>query len=614
MHNLLKTILGACLLLVPARSFSADTPRPEYPRPQFAREQWTNLNGTWTYQFDFGNSGTQSGLSQSHGFASTITVPFCPESSLSGVGHKDFINAMWYHRTLQVPAAWRGKHVILHFGGVDYRSQIYIDGKLVKEHFGGSASFEADITRFVNFGGENHLVVYVQDDVRAHVQPSGKQSPQFNSYGCMYTRVTGIWQTVWMEPVVKGGLRSCRITPDLDNQQFLFEPVFYEIEDGARLTVTLKDGSKVVARREVLASNSAVVILPVKKVKTWSPESPFLYGVEYTLKDARGNTIDHVESYAGMRKTEVKNGQYYLNNKHYVMRLVLDQGFYPDGIWTAPSDEALRHDIEMSKAVGFNGARLHQKVFEERYYYWADKLGYLTWGEFPSWGPDINNPASARNLLEEWAECVSRDYSKPSLVAWSPLNEIWQEDKDGQRIRTTNDLYNCTHRLDRTRPVVTTSGGYHTGLTDIYAEHCYEQDPMKFLKLMSLTPEGKAYNQHPGQSTDWEGQPYIIDEYGGIGWFKPDGKTQAWGYGNGPKTLEEYYERLEGLTSVLLSQEHIIGFCYTQITDVEQERNGIYTYQRKPKFDAARLKSIFGKSRADAKQYVQEHLKGGATE
>ena len=288
------------------------------------------------------------------------------------------------------------------------------------------------------------------------------------------------------------------------------------------------------------------------------------------------------------------------------MRLVLDQGFYPDGIWTAPSDEALRHDIELSKNAGFNGARLHQKVFEQRYLYWADHMGYIVWGESPSWGMDWTNPVAGRNFLSEWSEYIERDYNVPCIVAWSPLNEVWMPDKDNQRVRLTNDLYTLTKSLDRTRPVVATSGGYHAGKTDIYAEHCYTQDPKEFYNQLKGITEGKPYIQHPKFSAPYKGEAYIIDEYGGIGWIV-NKDSKSWGYGNNPKTKEEYYKRLEGLTADILSLDDICGFCYTQLTDVEQEKNGIYTYERGEKFDMKRIHDIFQMSREKAKQIVKNY-------
>ena len=264
-------------------SFGAEIPRPEYPRPQFERDSWINLNGTWSYEFDFSESGLERSLFNSKGFEKPITVPFCPESPLSGVNHKDFINAMWYHRTLSIPQDWEGKHILLNFGGVDYKSTIYINGKQVFVHYGGSSSFSVDISKYVTVGKDNDLVVYVQDDVRSEMQTGGKQSRRLYSYSCLYTRVTGIWQTVWLEAVEKGGLKSCRITPDLDGGQFVFEPVFYDLNQNVKLNIRILDKGKKVFEQTINGSNNAFVNAKIKNVKTWSPESPFLYDIEFTV-------------------------------------------------------------------------------------------------------------------------------------------------------------------------------------------------------------------------------------------------------------------------------------------------------------------------------------------
>lgn len=611
-----RTILYVFTLLwTVAVSGASQLPRPEYPRPQFERADWINLNGDWTYQFDFGKSGYENKLYESTGFNSHITVPFCPESTLSGVGHTDFIDAMWYQRTIDIPRSWEGKHIILHFGGVDYKSTIYINGKEVFVHYGGAASFKVDISRFVNAGSSANLVVAVQDDVRSRLQPGGKQSRRFASYECFYTRVTGIWSTVWLESVARGGLKNVKVTPDLDNSQFVFEPDFFETDGASTLTVNITDGKKTVASQTVKAANSSILPMKIKNVKTWSPENPHLYNIEYVVRDGRGNVLDRVSSYAGMRKVELRGKEFYLNNEPYYQRLVLDQGYYPDGLWTAPTDEALRRDIEFGKAAGFNGARLHQKVFDQRYFYWADRLGYLTWGESPSWEMDWTNEIAARNMIDEWTECVERDYNVTSLVVWSPLNETWMNDVDGQRRRLSRDLYFMTKRLDPTRPVATTSGGYHEGYDDIYTEHTYVQDPVELYRQLKPVDEGKAYTQFADKSWAHQGEPYMIDEFGGIRWVKKmkaaevAPETAFWGYGKDPQTLEEFYQRLEQQVNVVLSIDGITGFCYTQIVDVELEKNGIFTYDREEKFDMERIRKIFSKPRTQAKQEIEAMLK-----
>lgn len=613
-HFMALAALFAMMIPVSA-SPSTGIPRPEYPRPQFERDAWVNLNGEWTYQFDFGKSGKERDLQKSTGFAENITVPFCPESSLSGVGHTDFINAMWYHRDLSIPKDWKGKKVMLNFGGVDYRAEIFINGKSLFTHFGGGASFAVDLSDALRYGEDNDLVVYVEDDVKSWQQPLGKQSRRLNAYECFYTRVTGIWQTVWLEAVDQTALKQCRITPDLDGSQFVFEPEFYSVDGSSKFNIKIKDGNKVIYEKSAPASNSTFITAGIKNPKTWSPETPFLYDMEFSVINKDGKTVDKVNSYAGMRKSELRDGVFYLNNKPYYQRLVLDQGYYPDGQWTAPTDEQLKRDIELGKAAGFNGARLHQKVFEPRYFYWADKLGYLTWGESASWGMNWTDKVAARNMLAEWHECIDRDYNVTSLIAWSPLNETWIKDVDGQRDRMTNDLYFMTKNLDRTRPVVASSGGHHAGFTDIFAEHTYVQDPVELHRQLSLDKDGKPWRHFPQESAEYKGECYMIDEFGGIQWNKKMNAPEVasedafWGYGQAPRTIEEYYKRLEEQVNVILSLDHVAGFCFTQIVDVELEKNGIYTYDRAPKFDMDRIKAIFSKDRDKAREEVKQMLK-----
>lgn len=573
----------------------ASLPRPEHPRPQFERENWLNLNGPWTFAFDSGRSGAQRGFAASQGFEREIIVPFCPESALSGVGHTDFIEMMWYHRPLNIPTEWTGKRILLHFGGVDYECEAFIDGKSVGRHWGGTASFTFDITAQVVPGKQQNLTLWVQDDLRSGQQPSGKQSPRFASYGCLYTRTTGIWQTIWLEAVDPCGLETCQIVPDLDAARFNLIPRFYSVKRGLRFRATvLQDGAEV-SQVEAPALNGLGLDLPLANPHPWSPADPFLYDLILEVLDGE-QVIDRVRSYAGLRKVQVEGNQFLLNNEPLYLRLVLDQGFYPDGIWTAPSDAALRGDIELALAAGFNGARLHQKVFEERFHYWADKLGYLTWGESSSWGMDLKDRLSARNFLNEWREIVMRDRNHPSIIAWTPFNETYDVGDSCQHGRVHTDAYDLTRDLDPTRPVNDASGYVHVK-TDLWTVHNYEQDPARLHEQLSIK-NGQVFRNFPEHEVPYTGQPYLVDEFGGIKWIPEDRRPFAdnsWGYGAGPQSEEEFYQRLEGQVDALLSLEHIVGYCYTQLTDVEQEQNGIYNYDRTPKFDMERVKRVFGK-------------------
>lgn len=562
--------------------------------------------------------GLEKGLPDSKGFNKTITVPFCPESKLSGVGYTDFINNIWYQRNIQMPEDWKGKYIMLNFGAVYYNSEIYIDGKLAGRHFGGSTSFSVDVTRFLADGNSHSLVVHAYSDTRTNLQPAGKQNVRLNQFECMYTRCTGIWQTVWMEPVEKNALKSSQVVTDIDQKQIVIHPSFYG-QAATTLAVTLKDGGKVVAKQTVKATNNSIVVIPVKNPKLWSPESPFLYDLTYEVKDASGKVVDEVSSYVGMRKIHIEGNKIYLNNEPIYQRLVLDQGYYPDGVWTAPTDEALKRDIELSMQAGFNGARLHQKVFEERFHYWADKLGYLTWGEAPSWGMNTNHPEVARNFLTEWQEEIVRDRNHPSIIIWTPMNEEWWPDRV-QFPRFVSDVYDLTKNLDPTRPVNDVSGGVHVK-TDIWSTHSYEQNP-KALKEQIFN--GKRWLQTPLNVQDVQRtnvgfnrlvdnnrydyptyeaptMPYILDEFGGIKWVKGQdtatgNSNGSWGYGEPPHSLEEFYTRLEGQVDALMEiSDNVWGYTFTQLTDVEQEQNGVYFYDRTSKFDMKRINSIFSK-------------------
>ena len=505
---------------------------------------------------------------------------------------------MWYHRVISIPENWKDRNVILHFGAVDYIASVYIDGRIAGRHWGGSSSFDIDITDMVMPGQEHDLVVRVEDDERSGQYAKGKQCGRFDSFGCEYTRTTGIWQTVWMEPVSGTGLKDIYVIPDLDQSRFIIEPSYYGLSSGQKLRVRVLDGDRVVSSAVVPSSAQSYAELPVRKARTWSPESPFLYGIELEVISADGSVTDRVRSYAGMRKIHIEGNRIYLNNEPVYLRFVLDQGFYPDGIWTAPDDQALKRDIELSMAAGFNGARLHQKVFEPRFHYWADKLGYLTWGESASWGANVNNPLSARHFLTEWEETVVRDRNHPSIIVWTPFNETWEhpEDREAAReaCRMVSDVYKLTKNLDY-RPCHDVSGNYHV-MTDIFSVHQYMQDPEELRGW--LAPENGLVRQADleHRETEYGGQPYLVDEYGGIKWVAGREYSEiSWGYGDAPKTLEEFYRRLEGLTDVILGYGHICGYCYTQLTDVEQEQNGIYSYDRTPKFDMDRIRAIFTK-------------------
>jgi beta-galactosidase/beta-glucuronidase len=571
-------------------------PRPEHPRPQFQRPAWINLNGPWTFTFDPGRSGRERGLADSRGFDREILVPFCPESQLSGVGHTDFIEAMWYHRRIEIPADWAGRNVLLHVGGVDYEAEAYVDGRSAGVHYGGTVSFAMDITALVEPGGTHDLVLRVHDDTRSGRQPGGKQSQAYDSHGCFYTRTTGIWQTVWLEAMDPRGLADVHIVPDLDGGRLLITPTFRRTDrKGLSFRATARSGEADVARAAVSATQGGTLELQLVDPVAWRPGQAHLY--DLTLEVLNGETvIDRVGSYAGLRKVHIEGNRIYLNNRPLFFRSVLDQGFYPDGLWTAPSDEALRGDIERSMAAGFNGARLHQKVFEERFHYWADRLGYLTWAESSSWGGVPSDVTYSYSFLNEWREIVRRSRNHPSIIAWTPFNETCDIPDLPTHHRTQIAAYDICKDLDPTRPVNDASGYVHSH-TDIFTVHTYAQDPEALRADLTPTDTRPVWQNDPDRDAPYAGQPYIVDEYGGVKWNPADaGRTEgSWGYGETPRSLDEFYDRIAALTDVLLGLEHISGYTYTQLTDIEQEQNGVYFYDRSQKFDMARIRGVFSR-------------------
>ncbi len=569
-----------------------EIPRQEYPRPQFERENWYNLNGIWEFEFDFGASGRDRGLlNPQKEYSRQILVPFCPESELSGIGYKDFMPAVWYRRKFDLPKEAKTGRTLLHFGAVDYDSEVWVNGVSVGRHRGGYTSFTYDITDALA-DGENIITVCAEDDSRGQLNPSGKQCFVYNSIGCHYTRTTGIWQTVWIECVPNTYLSDFRLVPDAENGTLAIEAFLQGYVPGTFLTAKAFLDGEEEAEVTVKANASTVrTMLTVKNLKLWEPDSPVLYDLTFTLKTPDGDT-DRVKSYFGLRTVSIDGKKVLINGKPVFQRLVLDQGFYPDGIYTAPTDEALKRDIELSMELGFNGARLHQKVFEQRFLYWADKLGYLVWGEMPSWGVEPSLPGALGAFLPEWMEAVERDFNAPSIIGWCPFNEVWGESGNGFMEQTLAMTYRVTKALDPTRPVIDSSGGYH-GQTDIYDTHDYEQDGKVFAER--YRPGSTLYDEREGRQHYDGCAPVMVSEFGGIRWADSE---EGWGYGEAPKTEREFIDRFYSLTDTLLRNPDHMGFCYTQLYDVEQEKNGLYRYDRTPKFDTAEIAGALKKKAA----------------
>ncbi len=602
----------------------SDIPRPEYPRMQFVRKEYLNLNGQWSYEFDFSESGIDdpataplsalnsgwndgsNGLLDQAPYSNMINVPFCPESRLSGVEHKDFIPAMFYARKVIIPGEWQNKRIIIHFGGVDNVAGLFIDGRFAGRHKGGQGSFEFDITSLVTPGSEHLLVLHVTDHLRQGLSGRGKQSYLYKSCGCLYTRVTGIWSTVWLEAVAVCGLKRCRITPDFDNGSFVFTPEYYACDAGNQLEVEISADGQTVAKYRGICANGVPFGLKPEFFRAWTPDDPFLYDIKLRVFDRHGELIDEVDSYSGLRKISIVKDRIYLNNQPFFPRFVLDQGYYPDGIWTAPDDETLQNDILLSKAAGFNGARLHQKVFDERFHYHADRLGYLTWGEYGSWGLNFSNAQARENFLAEWREIIQRDINHPSIIFWSPLNETVPPLDTDLAARFPNqealityrdfisELVDLTKALDPTRPVSDTSGFIHVK-SDIWSVHPYCKD-VETLKEKLLPADGGVMHHAPQVETGYCGQPYLCNEFGGFMYIPPERRNAGdrWGYyGMDLKTPEDLCARIREQVEFLVNTSAIGGYCYTQLTDVEQEQNGIYNYDRTPKFPVGMIREIF---------------------
>ena len=567
-------------------------PRPEHPRPDFQRALWLNLNGPWEFEIDKDGAISTAEVKPDRKLPRTILVPFCPESKPSGIGETDFMKHLMYRRTFSLPPEMKGKRILLNFGAVDWEATVWVNGTRMGGHKGGYTPFWFDITEQLR-DGQNEIFLSVWDDTASGLQATGKQSHKRESYGCLYTRTTGIWQTVYLEAVGPTWVREFSLLPDVAGGRLLVQAWITGPCNAATVRLEALADGKPVAQEEITAAwRTTLGVLCIPKPRLWEPGAPFLYDLKISvLRD--GKTLDEVNTYFGMRKVHIEGNRFLINDKPIFQRTVLDQGFYPDGIYTAPSDATLRRDVELSMAAGFNGARLHQKVFEPRLLYWADKLGYLVWGEYPNWGVNLSKPEAHTQVVLEWQEVLRRDRNHPAIVGWCPLNETANAD-DVSRVE---HLLALTQMIDPTRPFLDSSGYSHmVAGTDVFDSHNYNQNPEAFAAqyaTFALTGT-KPFQNHAGKENPYAGQPYFVSEYGGTKLLGSTDKTRtkAWGYGTAAENVEEFFQRYKGLTDALLDNPNMFGFCYTQLTDIEQEQNGVYFYDRSPKYDPARLKAI----------------------
>lgn len=601
-------------------------PRAEHPRPQSVRPdgRWLSLNGTWAFERDPGDSGLERGLVERE-LSGSILVPFAPESELSGVDDPDFHEAVWYRRTLDIPQEWPvDARVLLHCQAIDHDATVWVDGVEVGRHRGGHTTFTLDLTDALGGRRTATLVIRARDP-RHELLPRGKQSTWFEATHAQYPRTTGIWAPVWLESVPVAHLGRPRITPDASGAFDLELPVRHGIP-GQWVRATLLDETGELTSDEAPVGVQLVPRLrldvPHGRTRWWGPDDPYLYGLTLELLGADGQVLDLVESYAGLRTIAIDGHRILLNGEPVFQRLVLDQGYWPRSLMTPPSEEAMVRDIELGLAAGFNGARIHQKIAEERFLYHCDRLGYLVWGEFPDWGVSGqgaagHNQRPGATFVAQWVKAVERDYSHPSIIGWCPLNETHQflHDRFTVLDDVTLAMFWATKGIDRTRPVIDASGYSHrVAATDVWDSHDYTQDPEAFAATMAGLADGRPHTNTgentgdcvpgaPDYSLPYAGQPYFCSEYGGIWWVPESARSgadsvndsgESWGYGDRVRDEEEFYARAEGLTRVLDQDPLMFGYCYTQLTDVFQEKNGIYGFDRSEKFDPARIRAVFG--------------------
>jgi beta-galactosidase/beta-glucuronidase len=595
-----------------------------HPRPDFIREEWTSLNGSWHFEFDDKNLGESQQWYSSHTFSEKIQVPFVYQCNISGIEDKTYHPIMWYQRNFSLPQNFDNSNVLLHFGAVDYKAKVWLNGIYIGEHEGGYTPFHFDITPFVKTSVENYLVVKVIDK-KDCTQPRGKQYWKEYNEMCWYQPSSGIWQSVWLENTGSSHIDYVRITPDIDNRLATFDLHLngQDLEE-YQVEISLSHKNIPTPRRkyyynpsipkdyvedtpetfqklsyELTESRTKIAVSfkereYIKDIHYWSPENPHLYEAVISLYK-NGALLDKITTYFGMRKIEVINDEIYLNNQPYYQKLILDQGYWEDTHLTPPSDEALRFDIEAAKKMGFNGARKHQKIEDPRYYYWADILGFLVWGELPS-TYDFQDE-SITNLSRDMTEFIKRDYNHPCIVAWVPLNESWgvrdiYYDRFQQNFAAS--IYYLIKSFDQTRLISNNDGWEQVEQTDIYGLHDYTDINAHLRSTYSsketvMSKHGQ-YRPSLAKGHPYQDKPFLITEFGGIAFS--DKEKASWGYFGQVKDEKEFIERFKNITLAFREMPYVKGYCYTQLTDVYQEKNGLLTIDRKFKIDPEIIKEI----------------------
>ncbi len=572
----------------------------EHPRPQLRRPDWTSLDGPWRFTFDDDARFRERRPGEAD-WTHTILVPFAPESEKSGIGDTGFHQGCWYEREVEIASPPHGTRVLLHFGAVDYEARVWVNGQLVGSHRGGHTPFCFDITHTLRADGAQVITVHAEDDPHDLAKPRGKQDWEPSPHSIWYPRTTGIWQTVWLERVPATYIDHICWTPHLERWEIGCEVfVTGTPREDLRLRVTLftadqdlvDDTYTVIARevhRRIALSDPGIDDYRNKLL--WSPDCPHLIEARILLLDGRGRVIDTVYSYTALRSVGLQRDRFMLNGRPYYLRLVLDQGYWPDSLMTPPSTEALRRDISLVKAMGFNGVRKHQKIEDPRFLHLADRMGLLVWEEMPSAYRFTHE--SVERLTREWMEVIDRDASHPCIVVWVPFNESWGVPDLPEKVthqHCVQALYHLTKTLDPTRPVVG-NDGWEATATDIVGIHDYDGSPRRILDrygpradiddiFCRRRPGGRllTLDGHPHK-----GQPVMLTEFGGIAIKAREQDSEAWGY-TLSENRDELARRYGALLRVVNQIELFAGFCYTQLTDTFQEANGLLTADRRPKF------------------------------
>jgi len=583
-----------------------------HPRPQLRRERWIDLCGAWGFAFDDEDRGLgERWFDQAEPFDREIMVPFPPESKLSGVHDTGFHRVVWYRREIQVEEADRRERLLLHFGAVDYKATVWVNGCMAVEHVGGQTPFSADITPLLVPGEAQVIIVRAEDEPRDLQQPRGKQYWEKEPGYIWYHRTTGIWQPVWLEPVQQVAIAELRWTPDVDRFGVgLVVRLDRAPRDdwrvrvqlrGDRPTRTLVDDTCLLAGREVrrdllLDINDAAIRR--RRTLLWAPEHPNLIEATIELIDGSGAVVDRVESYFGLRRIEARDGRFIINGIPIFLRLVLAQNYWPNSLLAAPDADALKREVELAQQLGFNGIRIHQKIEDPRFLYWCDRLGMLVWSEAAN--AYVYSDRAAEMLAREWLEAIRRDYNHPAIITWVPLNESWgvpNFDRSAQQRSFVHALYHLTKALDPTRPVIGNDGWQHA-VGDVFGVHDYAptgemlRERYADRETIARTFREVRPHHHPllGEGAKIADEPIVISEFGGLG-FVPQATEDWFGYGQFA-TADELLARYQELVDALLASTALAGFCYTQLTDTAQETNGLLTVDREPKFDPERVRAI----------------------